>query len=79
MITMFINIKSDSKTLSFIDIRSKPFMFSILPMIFVKTLIGGFSIQIGTFSFFIEFVRMKRYDKDDIDAIIEIAKKYGNN
>lgn len=54
-------------------------MFSILPMIFVKMLIGGFSVQIGIFSFFIEFVRMKRFEKDDIDAIIEIAKKCSNN
>lgn len=54
-------------------------MFSILPMIFVRMLIGGFSVQIGIFSFFIEFVRMKRYDKEDIDAIIEMAKKCSNN
>lgn len=76
---MFINLRSDNRILSFIDIGSNPFMFSILPMIFVKMLIGGFSVQIGIFSFFIEFVRMKRYDKEDIDAIIEMAKRCGNN
>lgn len=58
-----------------LEVSFSSYQFSLLPKFDVEFLFDGFKVQIGVFSFFITFIKIKKLPYDEMEAMLNLFSK----